>query len=77
MSLFRWITFLRCFLIVILSPALLDAFISSKPSICSTVTFPLLGNCHHVFVSVSIDFASISKRNAPPHPTAYGYSHVD
>ena len=59
------------------SPALLDAFISSKPSICSTVTFPLLGNCHHVFVSVSIDFASISKRNALPHPTAYGYSHVD
>ena len=37
------------------SPALLDLFISSDTSICSTMTFPLLGDSDHVVVSVSID----------------------
>ena len=40
------------------SPALLDLFISSDASICSTMTFPPLGNSNHVVVSVSIDFAT-------------------
>ena len=46
------------------SPALLDLFISSDASICSTMAFPQLGSFHfvsHVVVSVSIDFLSNSK----------------
>ena len=42
------------------SPALLDLFISSDASICSTIAFPPLGNSDHV-VSVSIDFPSNSQ----------------
>ena len=42
------------------SPALLDLFISSAASICSTVAFPLLGNPDHVVGAVSIDFPSYS-----------------
>ena len=42
------------------SPALLDLFISSDASICSTMAFPSLGNSDHVVVSVSIDFPSNS-----------------
>ena len=38
------------------SPALLDLFLSSDASICSTIAFPPLGNSNHVAVSVSIDF---------------------
>ena len=38
------------------SPALLDLFLSSDASICSTMAFPLLGNSDHVVASVSIDF---------------------
>ena len=40
------------------SPALLDLFLSSDASICSTSTiyFPPLGNFDHVIASVSIDF---------------------
>ena len=41
-------------------PALLDLFISSDASTCSTMAFPPLGNSGHVVVSVSIDFLSNS-----------------
>ena len=41
------------------SPALLDLFLSSATIICSTMTFPPLGNSDHVVVSVSMDFPSI------------------
>ena len=34
------------------SPALLDLFISSEASICSTMALPQLGNSYHVVVSV-------------------------
>ena len=44
------------------SPALLDLFISSDTSICSTKAFSPLGNSNHVVVSVSIDFPSNSKQ---------------
>ena len=37
------------------SPALLDLFISSNASICSTMAFPPLVRSDHVVVSVSID----------------------
>ena len=50
------------------SPALLDLFISSDASICSTI---------HVVVSVSIDFPINSKRYALFHCAAYDYSRVD
>ena len=58
------------------SPALLDLFLSSDASICSTMAFPLLENPDHV-VSVSTDFLSTSQRDAPFHRIAYGYSHAD
>ena len=48
-------------------PALLDLFISSDPSICSTVAFPQLGNSDYV-----VD--SVSKTDPPFHPIAYDYS---
>ena len=59
------------------SPALLDFFLSSDASICSTMAFPPLGNSDHVVVSVSIDFPSNSKRDAPFHHIAYDYSRAD
>ena len=59
------------------SPALLDFFLSSEASICSTMAFPPLGNSDHVFVSVSIDFPINSKQGTPFHCMAYGYSRVD
>ena len=58
-------------------PALLDLFISSDPSIFSTMTFLPLGNSHQVVVSVSIDFSSYSQRDVPFHRIAYGYSRAD
>ena len=48
------------------SPALLDLFISSDASICSTMAFPPLGNSDHV-VSVSIDFPFHQTQNSMPH----------
>ena len=56
------------------SPALLDLFLSSDASICSTMAFPPLGNSDHVVVSVSIDFPSYPERDAPFHRIAYDYS---
>ena len=58
MTLLRWLTFLLGSQTVILSPALLDLFISSDASICSTMTFPPLGNSDHVVASISIHFPS-------------------
>ena len=55
------------------TPVLLDLFISSNASICSTMGSPSLGNSDHV-VSVSIDFP---KRNASFHCLAYDYSCAD
>ena len=59
------------------SPALLDLFLSSDASICSTLPFPPLGNSDHVVVSVSIDFPINSKRDALFHRIAYDYSQAD
>ena len=59
------------------SPALLDLFISSDASICSTMAFPPLRNSDHVVVSVSIDFPTSSQQDAPFHRIAYDYSRVD
>ena len=59
------------------SPALLDLFISSDASICSTMVFSPLGNSDHVVVSVSIDFPVNSKQDTPFHRMAYDYSHAD
>ena len=41
------------------------------------MAFPPLGNFDHVVVSVSIDFLSISKGDAPFHRIAYDYSRAD
>ena len=59
------------------SPALLDLFLSSDASICSSITFPPLGNSDHVVVSVSIDFPINSKQDTPFHRVAYDYSCAD
>ena len=59
------------------SPALLNLFLSSEASICSTMPFPPLGNSDHVFVSVSIDFPTNSQQDAPFHRIAYDYSRAD
>ena len=53
------------------SPALLDLFLSFDASICSAMAFPPMGNSDHTAVSVSIDFLSNSKRDAPFHCIAY------
>ena len=58
------------------SPALLDLFLSSDTSICSTMNFPPLGNSDHV-VSFSIDFSTNSQQDAPFHCIAYGYSRAN
>ena len=58
-------------------PDLLDLFLSSDTSICSTKAFPPLENSDHVVVSVSIDFPSYSQRDAPFHRIAYDYSRAD
>ena len=42
------------------SPALLDLFISSDASSCSTMALPPLGNSDHFVVSDSIDVPSNS-----------------
>ena len=59
------------------SPALLDLFLSSDASICSTMDFPPLGNSDHAVVSVSIDFPSNSKQDAPFQHIAYNCSRAD
>ena len=53
------------------SPALFDFFLFSDAGICYTVALLSLGNHDHVLVSVSIDFPSNSKRDAPFPHTAY------
>ena len=59
------------------SPALLDLFLSSDASICSTMAFPPLGNSDHVLVPVFIDFPTNSQQDAPFHRIAYSYSRAD
>ena len=59
------------------SPALLDLFISSDTSICSTMAFPPLRNSDHVVVSVSIDFPSNSQQDVLFHCIAQDYSCAD
>ena len=59
------------------SPVLLDFFLSSDTSICSTMAFPPLRNSDHVVVSVSIDFPIDSKWDALFHHIAYNYSCAD
>ena len=57
--------------------ALLDLFISSDTSVCSTIVFPLLGNFDHFVISVSIVFPSYSQPDAPFYRIAYDYSCAD
>ena len=59
------------------NPAILYFFLSSDPSICSTIAFPLLRDSDYVVVFVSIDFQSNSKRDAQFHRISYEYSHAD
>ena len=56
------------------SPVLLDFFLSSDASICSTMAFPLLGNSDYIFVSVSIYFPLNSTQDVLIHYVAYDFS---
>ena len=70
-TLLRWLTFpLGSLTVTLNSPALLDLFISSDASICST-------NSDHVVASVSIVFPSYPQQDALFHHIAYGYSCTD
>ena len=57
------------------SPALLDLFLSSDASICSTMAFPPWGISDHVVVS--IDFPTNSQEDAAFHRIPYDYSRAD
>ena len=59
------------------SPPVLDLFLSSDTSICSTKAFSPSGNSDRVAVSVSIDFPSYSQRDALFHRIGYDYSRAD
>ena len=59
------------------NPVLLNFFFSSDACICSTTAFSPLGNSDHDVVSVSIDFLSNSKRDAPFHCIAYARSRTN
>ena len=59
------------------SPVLLDFFLSSDASICSSMVFAPLGNSVHAVVSVSIDFPTNSQQDVPFHRIAYDYSRAD
>ena len=59
------------------SPDLLDLFLSSVASICSTVAFHPLGNSDHVVISVSFDFPINWKQDAPFHRMAYDFFRAD
>ena len=59
------------------SPALLDLFISSDTTICSTMAFPALGNYEHIVVSVFIDFPTNSKQDTLFCHIVYDYSCAD
>ena len=58
------------------NPALLDLFLPSDVSICSTMALPSLANSDRV-VSVSIDLPTNSKQDAPFHCIAYDYFCAD
>ena len=77
MTVLRWLTFLLGSQTDSHSLAVLDLFISSDTSICSTMTFPPLKNSDHVVVSVFIDFPSNSQRDAPLLCIAYDFSFAD
>ena len=59
------------------SPALLDFFLSSGASICSTMACPSLENADPVVVSVFIDSPLNSKGDALFYRIAYDYFQVD
>ena len=56
---------------------MVDLFLSSDASICSTMAFPPFGNSDHVVASVSIDFPTNLQQDAPFHCIAYDYSWAD
>ena len=71
MTLLRWLSFLLGSQTDSHSPALLDLFLSSDASICSTMAFPPVENSDHVVVSLSIDFPTNSQWDDPFHRIAY------
>ena len=58
------------------SPALLNFFLSSD-TICFAMDSLPLEKSDHIVLSISIDFPTNSKRDAPLHSAAYDHSRVD
>ena len=54
--------------------SLLNLFLSSDASICSTMVFPPLEYSDYVAISVSVNFALNSKRDTPFHRMVYDHS---
>ena len=77
MTLLKWLAFLLGSQTVILMDSLLDLFLTSDASICSTMTFPPLGNSDPVVVSVSINFPSNCQPDSPFQCIVYDYSCAD
>ena len=66
-TLLRWLTFLIKSQTVIVTVLFFWIYFSSDASICFTMALPPLGKSDHVAASVSIDFPSYSRRDAPFH----------
>ena len=77
MILLRWLTFLIDPWLWLSHSCSVGCISFSDTSICSTMSFPPVGNSNHVGVSVSIDFPINSKQDAPSHRIAYDYSCAD
>ena len=59
------------------SPTLLDLFLSSEGSICSTMAFPPFRNSDQVVFSIFIDYPSNSQQDALFHHIVYYYFRAD
>jgi len=59
------------------SPSLLDLFLTSNSSICSTTSSSPLGNSDHVVVNIDISLSSKAALDSPIHRTLYSYHRGD
>ena len=77
MTLLRWLTFLFGSLTVTSTVLLFWICFYHLKIVFFSIAFLPLGNSDHFVVSVSIDFLSNSKQDAPFHRMAYDYSCAD
>ena len=58
-------------------PALVELFLTSDHGLCSVEAFAPLGNFDCVVVSIYVDFAATSEKDAPYYHKAFDYRRVD